>query len=353
MAYTTINKSTDYFNTKLYSGNGSTNAITGVGFQPDMTWLKIRTQEYSHRIYDAVRGVTKYVHPDTNEVEYTTATSLTAFNSDGFTLGSNAGDNKSGDDFVSWNWLANGQGSSNTAGSINTTYTSVNTTSGISISKFTGTGSVATVGHGLNAVPQMIIVKCLDTAEAWTVYHAKNTSEPQTERLYLNSTDATSDSASSWNDTAPTSTVFTVGASSETNKNGSPMIAYCFAEKSGYSSMGQYTGNANANGTFVYTGMRPTFLMVKRTNGTNSWYIYDAKRDGANRGTGQSGGNRSIRPNTNEAEEQASGYPMDILSNGFKWRGTSNQQNGSGDTYIYMAFGQSIVGSNNVPNNAR
>ena len=353
MAYTTINKSTDYFNTKLYTGTGSSNSVTGVGFQPDFTWIKNRDQEDEHNIYDAVRGATKRIIPNDNTAEGTQSNGLSAFGSDGFTVVDSNATNINNENYASWNWKANGQGSSNTAGSINTTYTSVNTTSGISISKFTGTGSVATVGHGLNAVPKMIIVKCLDTEEAWTVYHAKNTSEPQTERLYLNSTDATSDSASSWNDTAPTSTVFTVGASSETNKSGSPMIAYCFAEKSGYSSMGQYTGNGNANGTFVYTGMRPTFLMVKRTNGTNSWYIYDAIRDGQNRGTGQTGGNRSIRPNTNEAEEQASGYAMDILSNGFKWRTTSNQQNGSGDTYIYMVIGQSLVGTNNVPCTAR
>jgi len=350
MAYTTINKSGDYFNTKLYTGNGSTNAITGVGFQPDMTWLKIRTQSYSHRIYDAVRGATKYCHPDTSEEQYTTATSLTAFNSDGFTLGSNAGDNKSGDTFASWNWKAGtGQGSSNTDGSINTTYTSANTTAGFSISQYTATGNNATVGHGLGVAPKMILFKNLNrtssNAQSWGVYHQ---ALGNTKFLQLDTTGAenqTSPTSLFFNDTSPTSSVFSIGTNNRVNADaGDTYIAYCFAEKTGYSKFGSYAGNGSSDGTFIYTGFKPAFIITKSSSHTSSWNMVDNKRVGYNYA------NYRVWADASDAESATP--KLDIVSNGFKFRDTTTNE--SGKTYIYMAFAEApLVGSNNVPCTAR
>ena len=345
MAYTTINKSSEHFNTKLYTGNGSTNAITGVGFQPDMTWIKIRTQSYSHRIYDAVRGATKYCHPDTTEEQYTTATSLTAFNSDGFTLGSNAGDNKSGDTFASWNWKANGAGSANTDGGINSTV-SVNNTAGFSVVKYgTGTGSATTVGHGLNAKPNFIIVKPLGTITTggWIV-GGDNIDSTYNEVSELNETAAKANDPS-FNDTAPTSSVFSVG-NNNTNRSGENYIAYCFVEKTGYSKFGSLTGNGSTDGTFVYCGFAPSFIMVKAKTSGN-WFMYDNKRPGYNNVQ------QFLEADGNATEYTSNAnHSIDILSNGFKFTGGSGS-NTSGRENFFMAFGQSLVGSNNVPCTAR
>ena len=346
MAYTTINKSTDYFNTKLYTGNYSTNAITGVGHQPDMVWLKSRSFAQNHEMYDAVRTATKRIYPNGTYAEDTDTAGLTAFNSDGFTLGSSNSSNKSGDTFASWNWKAGGgQGSSNTAGSINTTYTSVNTTAGFSISSYTGTGSNATIGHGLNAVPKMIIVKRLSggTGE-WGVYHA---SLGNTKALYLNGTSASSTETAFWNSTSPTSSVFSVGTANDTNGSGSTYIAYCFAEKTGYSKFGSYVGNGSSDGSFCYLGFKPAFLIIKRSStGGDDWVMYDNKRNTFNVL------DKRLNPNTNGAEQDTD--MIDFVSNGFKLRGNPDYVNGNGSTYTYMCFAEApLVGTNNVPCTAR
>jgi hypothetical protein len=342
MAYTTINKSTDYFNTKLISGNGGTQSLTGVGFKPDFTWIKSRSRVDPHSITDIVRGVASQLDSSLNSAPTTHSDAITSFNSDGFSLGSQADVNRSGTTFASWNWLAGGsQGSSNTDGSINTTYTSVNTTSGFSISLYTGTGSTATVGHGLGVTPKMIIFKNTSSSVDWRVYHE---ALGNTHRLCLNDNSASTDDDSAFNDTSPTSTVFTVGGSSSTNAG--TMIAYCFAEKTGYSKFGSYTGNGSSDGTFVYTGFKPAFVMVKRTDTTGTWHINDTKRDTYNRMS------HSLFPNLSDAEN-ATGWFVDYVSNGFKIRDSGNDVNASGGTYIYMAFGQSIVGSNNIAATAR
>ena len=256
MAYTTINKSTDYFNTKLYTGTGSTNAITGVGFQPDMVWSKNRSTTFNHQINDAVRGVNKQIAPNLTNAQETNTGELTAFGSDGFTVGSGGTLNGSGNNICSWNWLANGQGSANSDGDITSTV-SANTTSGFSIVKYTGNGSTnQTVGHGLGLVPKLIINKQL-TTQNWFVYHH---SIGNTDALKLNTTDAKTTS-SAWNNTTPTSSVFTIGTSSSTNVSGEDFINYCFAEKTGFSKFGSYVGNANADGAFIYTGFKPALLM--------------------------------------------------------------------------------------------
>ena len=351
MAYTTINKSTDYFNTKLYTGNGSAgNAITGVGFQPDWVWIKNRNSATEHSIFDAVRGATYRLASNNTDAQSAQAAELTAFGSDGFTTGNAGGTNGSGNGIASWNWKANGTGSSNTDGSINTTYTSANTTSGFSISTYTGTGSAGTIGHGLGVAPAMIIVKRLTgSAEAWTVYHQSlDASAPQDKYLHLNTTDAVMDSAGMWNDTAPTTSVFSVGSTGVTNGSGGTFVAYCFAEKTGFSKFGSYTGNGNADGSFIYTGFKPAFVMIKATGQTEQWYIMDTKRPGYNTN------NYYLKANATDAEGTSATLAMSLLSNGFKINNNDSSMNTSGQGYIYMAFAEApLVGSNNVPANAR
>ena len=344
MAYTTINKSTDYFNTKLYTGNGGTQAVTGVGFQPDWVWLKSRSDAYSHQLFDAVRGTTKLLTSEATDAEQTIS-GVTAFGTDGFTVGSDAGSNGNTKTYVSWNWKAGtGQGSSNTDGSINTTYTSVNTTAGFSICKWTGTGSAGTIGHGLGAVPKMIIIKDLSNTRDWFVYHA---SIGNNKRLKLN--DNVAEGASTvFNNTTPTSSVFSIDGSVYVNNSGSNYIAYCFSEVTGYSKFGSYTGNGNADGTFVYTGFKPAFVLTKYATSTSGWWqILDNKRDVYNPNS------HALFTNVSDSEYNLSNYHTDYLSNGFKLRNTQAGGNTSGGTYIYMAFGQSLVGSNNVPCTAR
>ena len=276
MAYTTINKSTAHFNTKLYTGNASTNAITGVGFQPDWVWLKRRDASGNHNLYDAVRGVTKYLESSSTAPEQTQSYGLTAFGTDGFTLGSNTNMNGNSQTFVSWNWKANGAGSANTNGSINSTV-SVNTTAGFSIVKFVGNAtSGATEGHGLGVTPKLVIIKNLDTNGLnWRSYHA---SLGATKYLELDNNAAAVTASNFMNDTTPTSTVFSLGNGTTPNKSGDNYVAYCFAEKTGYSKFGSYTGNNNADGIFVYLGFKPAFVIIKKTDSTGYWVIQDNKR---------------------------------------------------------------------------
>jgi hypothetical protein len=345
MAYTTINKSTDYFNTKLWTGTGAENAISSVGFQPDFTWIK-RREINSHRLFDAVRGATKFIESDSTAAEVTDAQELKSFDSDGFTLGTATKVNASGGTYASWNWKANGQGSSNTDGSINTTYTSANTTSGFSISQFTGTGSTATVGHGLGVAPKLIIAKALGTTSSWWVYHASVNSTNTDGYLVLNSDAATADDATIWTTTAPTSSVFSIGSAISAHD----YVAYCFAEKQGFSKFGSYEGNGNADGSFIYTGFKPAFIMIKSYNtAARNWTIQDNKRSSVG---GPNPNDKWLYANSSEAEANQAGNPMDFLSNGFKLRNTGSYQNQN--AYIYMAFAEApLVGSNNVPATAR
>ena len=340
MAYTTVNKSTDYFNTKLYTGNGSTQSITGVGFQPDWLWIKNRSTTENHFLQDAVRGSTKRLNSNNSNAEATEADGVTAFASDGFNVGYTTEVNGNGNNLVSWNWKANGTGSSNSNGSVTSTV-SANTTAGFSVCKFTYPSSGNfTFGHGLGVAPKMFILKGLGSAN-WQVYHE---SLGNTYNTQLNYTNATSSAANWWGSTSPTNTVCTVGA--DLIESGQDAIAYCFAEKIGYSKFGSYRGNGNADGTFIYTGFRPAFTMVKRTDGTGDWIVMDNKRSPFNLTD-----NRLI-PNSSGAE-QTSGNSIDILSNGFKNRTSDGYNNASGGTYIYMSFGQSLVGSNNIVATAR
>ena len=350
MSYTNINKGSLHFNTKLYAGTGSTNAITGVNFQPDLTWIKQRNGSTNNMLVDAVRGVTKTLVSNTTVAEDTDANSLTTFGTDGFTVGSTGAFNASGGaNYVSWNWKANGAGSANTAGTINSTV-SVNTTAGFSIVKYTGNGTAgATVGHGLGAIPKMIIIKGLTntSAENWRVFH----NSVSYGRLVLNDNDEVANSTDfGANGSGGTITqninYFTIGDNARVNGSGDEFIAYCFAEKTGYSKFGSYMGNGNANGTFVYCGFKPAFVLKKNTTDAREWNMEDNKRAGFNPK------NYSLFPHNSDAEQ--TGYErIDFLSNGFKLRTNSEHWNESGDTFIYAAFGQTIVGSNNVPATAR
>ena len=346
MAYTTINKSTDYFNTKLYTGNGSAgNAITGVGFQPDWLWIKNRGQADWHQLFNSVRGASYVLYSNETSAESSASSSFASFDSDGFTVNANDGTNGNGENLVAWNWKANGTGSANTDGSINSTV-SANTTAGFSIVYYTGNStSGATVGHGLGVVPKMIIVKLLSGSDNWTIYHS---SLGNTKRLELNNANASATSASAgWNNTSPTTSVFSLGNNGQVNGSGQTYIAYCFAEKTGYSKFGSYKGNGSADGTFVYTGFRPNWVMIKETNGSGAWRIFDNKRPGYNEPYAL------MADVADAAETGTSRNKIDQLSNGFKLRMQYDDTNGSSGEYVYMAFGQSMVGSNNVPCTAR
>ena len=344
MAYTTIDKPTDYFNTTLYVGNGSSKTITGIPFAPYFVWIKARSAAENHVIVDKVRGANNYLMPNTTATNDTNSEFLKSFTSDGYTLGLGDRVNKASTNLVSWNWRANGQGSSNTDGSINTTYTSANTTSGCSLITYTGTGSNATVGHGLGVVPKMIIVKRLDVTSSWRIYHA---SLGNTKNIVLNTTAAEATSSTMWNNTSPTSTTFSLGSYDEVNGSSAPHVAYCFADVKGFSKMGSYLGNGNADGTFVYTGFSPAFIMLKQSSASSrNWEIYDSKRIGYNVA------NYRLPPNTAGAEE--TNVNIDILSNGFKARSTDADLNASGATYIFMAFAEApFVSSTGIPTPAR
>ena len=335
MAYINFQPS-DYFNTVLYTGNGSTQSITGVGFQPDWVWQKARNQTYDHRLFDAVRGTTKALYSNTSGSEGTES-GVTAFDSDGFSLGSAAGSNGNTVTYASWNWKANGQGSSNTDGSINTTYTSANTTAGFSIIKYTGSGSAGTVGHGLGVTPDLTIRKKLNSSDDWYVH--TTLIDDSLDFLRLNTTASKSDSSL----TGFTSS--TIGVDNSSYEE----IIYAFATKKGFSKFGSYTGNGSTDGTFIYTGFKPAFIMLKKTSGTGDWFINDVKRNTFNVVNSQ------LYPNINNVEENTSATQLDILSNGFKLRGTSsNALNSGNDVYLYMAFAEEpLVSSNNIPATAR
>ena len=359
MAYTTINKSTEHFDTKVYTGNGSSQTLDMDNL--GLLWMKNRTETSNHNLFDSVRGGYYTSAPGPNlrsngttaagGSDITSAYGIT-FGSSSSTIGSDGGGynyNQNSKSYVGWQWRAGTAVSGNTGGSGTAkTYTgSVNTTSGFSIIKYTGNGTAGhTIPHHLGVAPSMIITKILsgDTS-SWYAYHK---SLGNTGNIFLDTTAAVSNSGAWWNSTTPTSSVFTVGDQTGNNSNNNPFIAYCFAEKQGYSKFGSYTGNGNADGTFVYTGFKPAFVMIKRTDTGDNWLIKDIKRDPINQME------KRIFPNLSNAEDTGSGGNYDFLSNGFKLRESDAIGNASGGTYIYMAFAEApLVGTNNVPCTAR
>ena len=328
-----------YFNPVLWTGNGSTpRSFTGIGFAPDFAWIKSRSTAADHALIDSVRGTgSKALISNTTSAENGDGLVINSFDSDGYTLATGSINfsyaNTNTASYVSWNWKANGTGSSNTQGSITSTV-SANTTAGFSIVTYTGTGANATVGHGLGVAPSMIIVKIRNSsAYSWAV---GNTSIGWANYLLLNTTDATASSSTVWQSTAPTSSVFSIGTSSAVNLFSGTFVAYCFAQIAGYSAFGSYTGNGSSDGPFVFTGFRPRFIMWKRSDSTGDWIIFDTARDTYNYA------DKQLVPNTSGAEQVTGGgfVREDFLSNGFKVRSTDSYINANGGTYIYMAFAE-------------
>ena len=349
MPYSNIDKPSKYFNTVLYTGTGATRSITGAGFQPDWVWIKERSASASyHNLSDAVRGAGKALFSNSADAEYDYGTgtggNLRSFDSDGFSLGTASQTNVNGTTFVSWCWDANGTGASNTAGSITSTV-SANTTSGFSVGTYTGNStSDATIGHGLGVAPNMVIVKNRSGADNWQVYWNDGTER----NGFLNLTNAfnTPASTSVWGNNNPTSSVFYVGNDSATNTTNN-YVFYSFTSIKGYSKFGSYTGNGSADGTFVYTGFKPAFIIIKRNEAGYDWHMHDNKRDTINVVKSR------MSPNDVYAESTNIDL-MDFTSNGFKLRTTTASWNGSGATWIYMCFAENpFVSSKGIPTTAR
>jgi len=357
MAYTDIDKPSDFFNTKLFTGNGSTNAITGVGFQPDWIWFKNRTQAQSHAIVDSVRG-RKGLQSNSTEAEYTlnSGRDFGTFDNDGFTVLNpeqlNSFNYNNGS-IVSWNWKA-GTSFTNDAsgtgiGTIDSTG-SVNTDAGFSIISYTGIGGTnQSVAHGLGATPKFIIIKPRSASGYWCVTNPRFVSVSDPNILYLQETAAEADDTNINGTTAPSSTVFGVDDYGAVNTNGQTQIAYCFTPIQGYSAMGTYVGNGNADGTFIYTGFKPAFILQKCSSSAgDNWHLIDNKRSPFNEC------NNTLRADLTNAQYTGDAYSIDMLSNGFKIRNTDGNFNRSGNTYIYMAFAENpFVTSTGVPATAR
>jgi hypothetical protein len=318
----------DHFNTVLYTGTGVSNAVTGVGFQPDLVWIKSRTSIEAGNVFDVVRGSTKRLQTSETAAEWDNSSNITSFDTDGFTLSTADAINASGQSFVGWQWKAGGTAVSNTEGTI-TSQVSANTTAGFSIVSYTGTGAAATVGHGLGVAPEMMIIKVRSTTNHWVVYHQ---SLGNTKAIYLSLTGAADTNASFWNNTSPTSSVFTINTDTISNANTATYIAYCFNSVEGYSKFGSYTGNGSADGPFVYTGFRPAWVMVKGSSLISEWYVWDAIRNTYNVT------NLTLNPNQSVAEYSGGSLLLDLTANGFKLRDAVGSWNLSGNTYIYMAF---------------
>ena len=335
--YTAIDNPELYFQVKLYTGNNTAIGSGGLAttfdgdtdMQPDLVWIKARADSESHKLYDSVRGVTKDLESDLNTAENTNTEGLTAFGSDGFTIGNYSSINASTQTYVAWCWKESA-------------------TAGFDIVSYTGNDTVRTISHSLSAVPKVIMPKARSTSGyEWRLYHAGNTSAPETDYLVLNDTSATTDAANAWNDTAPTSSVFTLGDGETPNNDGTTYITYLWAEKQGFSKVGKYTGNGNADGPFIHLGFRPAFFLLKKSSATDPWVIFDNKRAPYNYF------DKLIYPDSNEAESGAA-ERGDFLSNGVKFKSNHTYFNGSGITYVYMAFAEApFVNSNGVPCNAR
>jgi hypothetical protein len=338
----TITNGAAYMAATTYTGNGSTqtitNTVSSTSFQPDLIWIKSRSNAFNNFLTNSVAGATQYLISNSTDAEANAGSvGITAFNSNGFSMGSGAALNTNAATYVGWQWKAGTTSASNTNGSITSTV-SAGATQGFSVVTYTGTGANATVGHGLGVAPRMIIVKGRSTAgDPWAVYHA---SLANTQYLYLNTTAAVATGVNLWNSTTPTSSVFSVGASQDTNRSAGTLVAYCFAAVAGYSAFGSYTGNGSSDGPFVYTGFRPRFVMFKLTSGAGgNWIMVDTSRDTYNLSTNKLGANVSDAENGANVGNSTQNT-LDILSNGFKLRATQTDTNGNGNTYIYACFAE-------------
>jgi hypothetical protein len=355
MAYTTIDDGSAYFQTAIYSGTGNGQQVTNDGnsnLQPDFIWAKRRDDLGYHQLIDSSRGGTKRLWSNDNGTEGT-QNNVASFDSDGFTAGDSSDITPSSTTMVAWQWKANGgtTTSNGASGDIKASVTQREDTAKFAICTYTGTGINAgqshRVNHGLGTTPHVMLFKSRGASGDWVVYHHKNTSSPETDYLVLNSTAATVDSANKFNDTAPNSSYATIGG--DDNISSGTMLLYSFAEVQGYSKFGGYTGNGNANGPFIYTGFKPALVIIKETGSTGSWHIFDTKRRTFNVT------NVVLYGDTNDAEStNNTGNPIDIVSNGFKCRGSGNDSNLDDGTYVYMAFAKHpFVSSEGVPVTAK
>ena len=325
-----IDKPNDLFNCVLYSGTGSEKTVAGINFSPNLTWLKSRSNGQPHMISDSVRGATKQLYPNTNSAETSYSQYIKSFNSDGFVLGTDSGINQNGQNYVSWNWKES-------------------VSSGLDIVTWTGNGSNRTIAHNLNKVPKMIIIKDLSASTDWTIYHV---GLGNTKRLVLNTTNGGEDDASFFQDTTPTSSVFSVGSSSAVNLNGRSYIGYVYTNIDSYSQMGSYIGNNNSNGPFIHCGFKPAWILAKRTDASAGWVLFDNKRIGYN-----GSGNYWLDAQNAEVDQTDATGMFDQLSNGFKIRSSFGSRNGSGGLYVFTAFAAnpfvSSSGNGSIPVTAR
>ena len=334
MAYTTIDDPSAYFKVQLYTGNGSADRAitfddTDTDMQPDLVWIKNRDGTNNHILQDAVRGATKSLESDGTGSEVTSSTRVLSFGSDGFSIGSAGTNNTNTDKYVAWCWKESA-------------------TSGFDIVTYTGTGSAKTESHSLSAVPEFITVKVRSETGHWRAYHGSNTAAPETDALIFNDTDATYDLNTYWNDTAPTSSVFTVGTHDQTNKSTVTYVAYLWRSVQGFSKFGSYSGSGSSDGPFIYTGFRPAWIMCKcNSAGSSEWRIWNNKMDTFNPAD-------NVLDANDDGAEDTSAEDCDFCANGFKWRAGGLKNNDAGETYIYMAFAEApFVNSNGVPCNAR
>ena len=361
MAYTTIDDPSAHFQVAKYSGTGADNAITNDGnsdLQPDLLLVKRTNDTGNILVFDSSRGFngdndSLYLETtDDGEETHNDNDHLKSFNSDGFTMQSTSSrSNRDNDTFIAWQWKMNAGSTTSGGGddSIATSTYQANTTAKQSIVTYTGEASAKTVAHGLGVKPNVIIVKCRQTKDWHIYFDGGQVSDPETDYLRLNTTLALTDNDTSWNDTAPTTSVFTIGSGSggDANGNTDTFVAYCFANVQGYSKFGSYTGNGNANGGFVYTGFKPAWIMVKATD-TDEWRIYDHKRANAYNVI-----NVRLHAESEGAESQDDNE-CDFLSNGVKWRSSSGGVNSDGQAYTYMAFAENpFVSSKGIPATAR
>jgi len=331
----------EHFTPVIYTGTGATKSVTGVGFQPDLVWMKSRSNLYNHQQHDAVRGANKQLRSSHNQAEQSLSGTLTSFDSDGFSLGSDTNTwevNKSGSTYVAWNWKANGSGSANTDGSISSTV-SANTNAGFSIITYSGASGNGTVGHGLSKAPNLVITKSRNAADQWRVGSIQSAASMDfTDYLRLNDAGSFTDEITTWNDTAPTSSVFSVGIDSATNHPGYTYVSYCFHDVEGYSKIGSYKGNGISDGTFVNCGFRPQFLLIKPINYGDGWKLWDTTR-GAQNGRYNQYPPGDLKPNQTNAENFSTAFNIDFVSNGFKWRGADGSVN-AGYHYLYYAIAE-------------
>ena len=348
MAYAAISKPSLHMNTVLYTGDGSGATVSGVGFQPDLNWTKSRSDVLNHAVTDSGRGVQKTLYTNLDAEQDDVTNGLTAFNADGYVHGDHALWATNTATYASWNWKANGAGSLNEVGTINSTV-SVNTTNGFSLATYTGNGSTSqTVGHGLGVAPAMILMKAYDSSAYWWWMSHRGMSAVD-KSLHIN--EINDESTNAQGITARSSTTFGVGNDTGCNSSGYNYVAYSFAQIKGYSRFGSYTGNGSTDGSVVYCGFKPAWLMIKCTSHDADWEVLDNKRSPENVA------NEKLLPNSSAIESTSTANQVDFLSNGFKIRASNDETNGSGRSYIFAAFAEeplvANVGANGIPATAR